>query len=202
MKAICSGMGIVNPIINRPGTVGLVATYGGLQYIVSCYHVLCRLVPAKPFTKDEPIYLTDDADKLSPVAFVDQGVAALDIAAARVADGVEAVGGMLGFGTLATPAAPCEGMLVVKFGHATGLTEGRISRIDGDDVWIEADGDGDAMISAGGDSGAVWVCRESRAPVVLHTGTDDSGMVVSARGVSLIQALKALNLAGLEMVCG
>lgn len=190
MVRLQGGMGIVNPVIERPGTLGLVATHGGTLYIVSCYHVLSK----DPFAKGEPILRADGDGGSLPVAFVDRGLPELDVAAAMVAEGVEAVEGILGLGRLALPAEPMEGMPVVKIGHATGRTEGRVSRLDGDDVWIVAEGDESTTISEGGDSGAVWVCRDSLAPVVLHTGSNDTGMAFYARGVRLMRVLGALDL--------
>src|SRR2546422_935185 len=136
MPRIRGGMGIINPKTNRPGTIGLIATQGASRYLVSCYHVLCRLDRAA-FQKGEEIYLAEDAIQAVPIARTEQGLADLDAAAALVVDNVEALAGIIGFPPLAEPVEPEEGMKVVKLGHATGKTEGQILRVEADEVWIE-----------------------------------------------------------------
>ena len=194
MPRIRGGMGIINPKTNRPGTIGLIATQGASRYLVSCYHVLCRLDRAA-FQKGEEIYLAEDAIQAVPIARTEQGLADLDAAAALVVDNVEALAGIIGFPPLAEPVEPEEGMKVVKLGHATGKTEGQILRVEADEVWIEPlTGAAGGPISGGGDSGTVWVCKDSWAPVVLHTGTNDTGLIPYARGVSLLRAPDSLGL--------
>ena len=194
MPRIQGGMGIINPKANRPGTIGLIAAKGASRYLVSCYHVLCR-PDLTAFQKGEPIYLAADVNQAVPVARAEQGLADLDAAAALVVDGVEAFAGIIGLAPLAEPAEPEEGMTVVKVGHATGKTEGQICRVEADDVWIEPlAGAAGGPISGGGDSGTVWVWKDTWAPVVLHTGTNDTGVIPYARGLSLLRALDSLGL--------
>ena len=184
----------MNPKLKHPGTLGLIATQGASRYILSCYHVLCRLDRAA-FQKGEEIYLIEDTGRVTPIATVDRGLPDVDVAAAVLPDGIEALGGIAGFPQLQAPAEAEEGMIVVKVGQATGRTEGRINRIVDDDVWIEpVDESAIEPISSGGDSGSVWVVRNTWAPVVLHTGTNDTGTVAFARGRILTRALDLLSL--------
>ena len=198
MPQIRGGMGIINPKADRPGTIGLIVARNGSRYLLSCYHVLCRLNQA-PFEKGEPIYLAEDVIRDAPIARTDLGLAERDVAAALVVGGVDALSGIVTFPLLSEPVEPEEEMEVVKMGYATGRTEGRITRVEGDDVWIEAANDAtDEPISQGGDSGAVWVQKNLWAPVVLHTGTNDTGIIPYARGIALLRVLNVLGLSPLS----
>jgi hypothetical protein len=85
-------------------------------------------------------------------------------------------------------------MRVLKSGAATGVTEGVITRLQGGRVEIEPEGlPGDYQISAGGDSGAVWVTREGNRPVVLHQRGIDSPRRV-AYALPFLEALRRLRL--------
>jgi hypothetical protein len=195
MPQVLGGIGIVNPLVRHPGTIGLIAWRDGQPHIVSCYHVLCRL-DGSPFVKDEGIYLTHDGSPQDLVAYVDGGLADLDVASARVAQDVGVVPGIVGLSGLSSPADPEEGMPVVKVGYATGKTEGTVARVDGFEVRIQgADG---TAVSAGGDSGAVWVSRASWAPVALHTGTNDQGTIPYAVGIAMPHVLDVLALSFLD----
>lgn len=189
MNPVFGGVGVINPQVNQPGTAGLVVTYRTQPCILSCYHVLCR--PARAlYVPGEVILLTEGA---LPVAHVEIGLPMLDAAVARI-DASFAVGfGILGLSALSCPVEPVEGMRVVKQGAATGRTIGQIARVDGDDVWIEARAAA-GLICAGGDSGAVWVAEDGWAPVVLHTGVNDTGLISYARGVRLTRVFAALDL--------
>ena len=189
MNPVCGGVGVINPQVSQPGTVGLVVRRGPQSYILSCYHVLCRPARAS-YIPGEPILLTASSDT---VAYVETGLPELDVAVARIADGVAVGGGILGLPALASPVEPVEGMRVVKQGSATGRTAGQIARIDGDDIWIEARDTND-LICGGGDSGAVWVVEDGWAPVVLHTGVNDTGLISYARGIRLTRVFAALDL--------
>ncbi len=85
-------------------------------------------------------------------------------------------------------------MEVVKMGAATGKTEGRIFQIDQDEIWIEPLEDDATPISAGGDSGAIWLDKNLLAPVALHTGTNSTGLIPYARGINIIRVLTELKV--------
>lgn len=199
MVQVRGGMGIVNPVVQHPGTIGILATDGSPGWwIVSCYHVLCRLNRA-PFVKGEEIRLADSTTSPDVIAHVDRALVGLDAAAGIVAGEVEVLPGIFGLPPVTAPSEPTEGMVVAKYGHATQYTEGTIWRVDGDDVWIRGGDDPNARLSAAGDSGAVWVARDTWSPVVLHTGTNDAGMIPYARGIRLLTALEQLCL---EVILG
>jgi len=194
MPQVRGGIGIINPRTERPGTAGIIARRQNSLYILSCYHVLCRL-DGEPFAVGEPIFLADDLLQESPVAQTELGIPDLDIAAARIMPGVEALTGVTEFPALGAVREPEEGMLVVKVGHATGRTEGIITRVEDDQVWIEPPDElQEGPISQGGDSGAIWIYEDDLSPVVLHSGTNDLGPVAFARGISLPRVLQRLEL--------
>ena len=84
---------------------------------------------------------------------------------------------ILGIGTASAPIAPVPGMRVVKSGRSTEITEGVINTINGNTIEIKLHPDFPATydLSDPGDSGAVWLEQESRAPVALHRAGTTSG---------------------------
>ena len=119
-----------------------------------------------------------------------------DSAAARLVPGVQGVPGeIVGIGRLGTPEAPAVGMQVIKAGAETGVTEGRIVAVEGDRarIRIPADYPSSYEFTRGGDSGAVWVTRDGRAPVLLHTAGNDTGLE-EAFGVAFPIVLARLGL--------
>ncbi|MGH7004466.1 MAG: hypothetical protein ACREIP_11010, partial [Alphaproteobacteria bacterium] len=113
-----------------------------------------------------------------------------DCATARVVDGIDIepavirdLGRLAGLG----PALD-EGIAVHKLGRTTGLTRGRVTAIELDDVvvafdegnlsfdnQIEIEGAGDLPFSDGGDSGSLIVDGETRAVGLLFAGGDQGG---------------------------
>jgi hypothetical protein len=109
-------------------------------------------------------------------------------------------------GSLSPPTDPVVGMRVLKSGVQTGITEAEIIEVDPTGR-IQLDRPAPFPGSAGGsaaygicdvgDSGAVWVERETLAPVALHTGT--LPLAGTGAGISLRVALQSL---GLQMFSG
>ncbi|EWY39508.1 hypothetical protein N825_05235 [Skermanella stibiiresistens SB22] len=98
---------------------------------------------------------------------------------------------------------------VVKLGRTTGLTRGRVTAIELDDVvvdydkgqisfdrQIEIEGTGTAAFSSGGDSGSLILDAEGDACALLFAGSDHGGSngkgVTNANDLTLV--MEALNL--------
>ena len=173
-RPLISGTSIINARVNEPGTIGYVARDNtGTHWIVSCYHVLCE-VNLGPYVGDEPIYQPAAATAQNLIATTSSGRAnrLLDCAAAQCAPGQQGVNYQLGIGPTALPVAPAVGMRVVKAGAESGVTEGEIITVNGNDVVIRVVSNYPVgyEISVPGDSGSLWVEQQSRSPVALHTG--------------------------------
>lgn len=196
-SAIRGGTAIINPNVNEFGTAGLIATSNGSdRWIISAYHVLCRKNGIFPAGVSELIYYATDLVRTQPLAMVDglRADAALDCAAAFVVGGV-AIGEILGLPKLQPAIAPLEGMRVLKSGAQTGVTEGRIVRQNAQQVEIAPVGmPARFELSEGGDSGAVWIDADTRAPVALHTSGNSWGDPERAFGVPILLVLQTLNL--------
>jgi hypothetical protein len=187
------GILVINAMNQRPGTLGLVTHRGANDhFLLSAYHVLCR-PEGSAFVDGEVIH--------QPVGF-ENAVARvlsadtrpdLDIAAARVDPSVAVAGRILGLPPVTAPARPQVGMRVIKSGAATGITEGRVARVNGSRAAIE-DPPGVSSfyeVSGFGDSGAVWVEASSGTPVALHLSVDSQGRAIA---LDIVTALTALNL--------
>ena len=199
-RPLQGGISIINLANNRPGTLGAILTRNGTdRYALSVYHVLCRagggafpdgeaVTQARPVRDGTPIgrIFAADADPL------------VDCAAALIDPAIASVGRILGLGPLAQPVAAAPGMNVLKSGPATGVTEGRIASVTGDRVEIGRMPGYPSRyeLSDFGDSGAVWVERETGSPVALHTGVTPAG---SAVGVSFVRVMQVL---GMSVVVG
>ena len=98
---------------------------------------------------------------------------------------------------------------VFKLGRTTGLTRGRVSAIEVDDVVVdyemgsltfdrqtEIEGDGDQPFSQGGDSGALVLDAGGFAVGLLFAGTDQGGS--NGRGLSYVSDLGPI-LAALDL---
>lgn len=172
------GIAIQNPVVGRFGTLGCIATSDGTdRWIVSCYHVLCRLSGIMPKNVLEPVFAFDDATLQTPLAMASTQKAnrAMDWAAALVTN-APVVGQILGIGRLIAPAQPVLGMRVIKAGAETGVTEGRIVRVLPSEVEIDFFGMPPRyQLSEGGDSGAVWIDADTHAPVALNYKGSDWG---------------------------
>lgn len=139
----------------------------------------------------------------------------VDAALARLAPGFaadatqlrEAAGPLRGLG----PAALRRGMEVAKLGRTTGLTLGRVTAFEMDNVavdfdaplgavrfdnQIEIEGSGPAGFSEGGDSGAlVWSLAEREAVGLLFSGSEQGG--ANDQGLTYANPIHAV-LAALE----
>jgi len=84
---------------------------------------------------------------------------------------------------------------LIKAGAATGVTEGRITRVEVAQVTIKplADFPLEYELSDTGDSGAAWVESETRAPVALHYSAQSGGESV-AYAIPMPAVLRELNL--------
>ena len=164
------GLQIMNREIGEPGTLGMLVTVGGVTYLISAKHVLAKGRPGIGDAVRQPAGSND-------IAIVERVSERLDCAAARVIAGVPFAPEILHIGALAPTRDPAEGMRVIKAGASTGVTEGKITRIDGNEVTIKplADFPLEYELSDTGDSGSVWVESESRAPVALHYSAQSGG---------------------------
>ncbi len=191
------GIRILNPANGHPGTLGLICTANGTdRWILSCYHVLCRLEGA-PFTPGEPIYQPTE-DPANLVARLVAGMAdpVRDFAAALIEPGRPAAADIIGMPFLGTPEDPVAGMEVLKSGMMSGVTTGVITSVSGDVVRVEpAEGfPEEYSLSQPGDSGAIWVSRRTCAPVAMNFAGEDTGAAF-ARGIAIRTVLASLNLA-------
>jgi endonuclease G len=195
-RPLLGGVEIFNERVDEVGTLGFVARSSRsdpARWIVSCYHVLVGPPTRSPGPGEAVLQPSDG----TVIAAVDEGRADadLDCAAAKVAGGVDAVGSILGIGSPADPADPAVGMRLIKSGASTGVTEGVIVGIAGDDVTIAtACGfDPNYDLSQPGDSGSLWVERATLRAVALHVrGLSGGAKRCSAKGI--VPVLEALNL--------
>jgi hypothetical protein len=171
-RPLRGGVEIFNPRVDEAGTLSFIAQDAGggpERWLVSCYHVLVGGPGTQPI-EGEPVFQPSDGTE--PAALTDAARAHvfLDCAAAKLAPGVAGIGEILGIGRLAFPANPEPGMRVIKSGAATGVTEGLIESVEGDDVVIAhaPDFDPNYELSLPGDSGSLWLRREDHAPVAMH----------------------------------
>jgi hypothetical protein len=182
------GVQIVNRVLGEPGTLGMIVAPGGVPYLIGAKHVLAGNRPGIGDAICQPAGAKD-------IAIVERVGERLDCAAARLADGQPFALEILHIGLLTDPREPLEGMRVLKAGAATGVTEGKVTRVDGDEVTIKplADFPLEYQLSDTGDSGAVWVERESRAPVALHYSAQSGGAGV-AYAIPMPAVLRELRL--------
>lgn len=195
-RPLRGGIAIMNGNNGPSGTLGCIATADGAdRWLLSAHHVLRggRL----EVEDGDPVFQPALGGAALPVARTsrDRADRGLDVAAARVIDGVATVAEVLGIGVLGGVVEPHEGMRVVKSGIATGVTEGVVVRVDGSEVRIElAPGyPSKYELSATSDSGAVWVEEGTASPVALHVAGNDTGIEV-AIGVRMSEILRALRL--------
>jgi hypothetical protein len=182
------GLQIMNREVREPGTLGMIAASGGAPYLISAKHVLAGKRPGIGDRICQPAGTRD-------IAIVERVSQTLDCAAARLSAEQPFVLEILHLGKLAAPREPVEGMRVIKAGAATGVTEGKVTRVDGMEVVIKplADFPLEYQLSDTGDSGAVWVEMEARAPVALHYSAQSGGESV-AYAIPLPAVLRELNL--------
>jgi hypothetical protein len=160
--------------------------------MLSCYHVLCR-PNADPFTDGEPVWQSVAQRGGSPIGnvFIANADATLDCAAARITQGLSSVGRILGLGPLGPPAAPKVGMSVIKSGYLTGVTEGRVLQVQGDRVEIQRPPGYPTLYEPSdfGDSGALWIDRDTGSPVAMHTGASPAANAIGRDVRAVLNAL-------------
>lgn len=196
-RPLRGGVEIYNEQVVEVGTLGFIAQLpqGGLErWIVSCHHILVG--PSNRTAVDgEEILQPSDGNAVAAVdaTRVD---ANLDCAAAKVLNGITTTGEILGIDTLGDPTDPVVGMRLLKSGATTGITEGVVEAVVGDDVTIVIPSgfDPNYDLSQPGDSGSLWLARDSLQPVAMHVrGFTGSTKKCSAK--CILSVLAALNLA-------
>lgn len=197
-RPLRSGIAIINPVVDQYGTLGFFGRSGdGATWMVSCYHVLCR-VDFSGYVPGEQVYQPDDHVDPRPVAVLtpDRSDVTIDCAAARILDGVVAVNEILGLGPIdPNPVLARVGMRALKYGSATELTEGIVTAVRGAEVEIQPPPgySREYSLSAVGDSGALWIEQRTLRPVALHKKGSTSG-VETAVASSLDAVLRSLDL--------
>jgi hypothetical protein len=131
------------------------------------------------------------ATLLAQVKLRKAGVNEIDAAVAALKEGIEAdLSKITGLGKLKGVGGALldEGTAVAKLGRTTGLTRGRVTAFELDNVWVEYDlgdlrfddqleieGAGDKPFSDGGDSGSLIVDKDLLGVALLFAGTDQGG---------------------------
>ncbi|WP_165073451.1 Nal1-like putative serine protease [Paludisphaera rhizosphaerae] len=135
-----------------------------------------------------------------------EGTNLVDAAVATIAEKIEYDARTLtGLGKLAGlgDAALMDGDAVAKIGRTTGLTRGRVTAFEVDDVvirydlglltfndQIEIEGEGDEPFSRGGDSGSLIVGADRRAVALLFAGGDLGGS--NGKGLTYANPLRTV----------
>lgn len=192
-RPLVAGAGILNPVSGFPGTLGFLAVHAASlqQYLVSARHVLIGAASVD----GEPVFQSRPADGAVAAVELARSDVGLDCAAAALAPGVGADDGVLGIGRVGPPLVPVVGMRVLKSGMSTGVTEGVVGSVQNQTVRIDLPPGFPAtyQLSGPGDSGALWVERDTRRAVALHHGV--LGLTgQSAAAVDVAAVLLALNL--------
>ncbi|MGD2108164.1 MAG: hypothetical protein PVI86_02105 [Phycisphaerae bacterium] len=203
-RPLRAGTRIINGVCMNPGTLGFIGVdSAGAFWLVSCRHVLVRPKgwSDTPFAAGEPIYQPSKrvADSLVGRTVTGRANTQLDCAAAPLLDGTQPSAEALGLGEIANkPVAAKKNMFVVKSGMKTGVTEGRITKITGSTVQIlpPKDFPDDYQLCDPGDSGALWLEKDTLAPVALHRAGNVRGPEF-ARASAIKDVLKVLNLKSL-----
>ena len=131
--------------------------------------------------------------------FLDAAFATLNAGIEADATGLTGLGQLQGLGDVFLD----EGTRVAKLGRTTGLTRGRVSAFELDNVTvnfdlgtlrfdnqIEIEGDGEAPFSAGGDSGSLIVGQDQRGVGLLFAGSDQGG--ANGQGLTYANPLRAV----------
>lgn len=175
----------------RAGTIGLFALdAAGARYLVTCRHVLEG--PGGLVDGDDVLQGAGTSDVVARASAA-HASAGLDVAAARLIVQAACEPAAAGIGPWSAPAAPVVGQRVVKAGYATGVTEGVVDDVSGSDVRIVPPPGFPATyrLTATGDSGALWLDRDTRAAVALHRRGDAGS---ASLAVDVRAALAALSL--------
>lgn len=178
-RPLRGGVIVRNPFCAAPGTLGFIATSDDNdRWIVSCYHVLVREDFGDEFDDGEPIH-QPEGQRVATLSAnrVDKR---LDCAAALIDPAIDGLAKILGLETIAQPIAAEEGMMLLKSGISTGVTEGRVRKVQSDGTIEIERTHRDAELSEKGDSGALWVERETGAAVGLLTGVDTHGFACAS----------------------
>ena len=195
-RPLRGGIAILNPVVNQIGTLGFIGTSDGQdRWLVSCYHVLGRS-DMSAFGDGEPIYQPID-NPYNLVAKVDikRADTALDCAAAKLEVGVQSTNEILELPPLTGICEPVVGMRVIKSGCVTGVTEGIISQVNGDNVEIQIVPDFPQRyeLSQEGDSGSLWISSQGGQAVALHRAGNAYGKQICF-AIRLSTILMRLNL--------
>lgn len=190
------GVAITSAGVGQYGTLGFFGkSADGAAWLVSCYHVLCR-VDFSAYAPGEAVFQPEPGAEPQPVArTADRADKALDCAAARLEAGVVGRNEVLSLGAFApTAAAAAVGMRVFKFGAITELTEGVIVSATAAEIVIDAEPSFPAAyeLSKVGDSGSLWFEQGTFRPVGLHREGERGGRRVKASPVGAV--LTALGL--------
>lgn len=199
-RPLRAGIAIWNPLSDSGlGTLGLFGrAHDNTRWLISCYHVLGR-AGARPFPDGEPIYQCHQhQDFVVATNTPARADPTLDCAAAMVLPTLHIVDMTLSIGLVGSPTAPLVGMNVIKSGRETAVTEGIITDIEHDEVTISPPAGYPPQydLTARGDSGSVWIERDTRRPVALHKEGNDTGPE-RAYGSNILAVLHALQLSPL-----
>ncbi len=174
--SVMGGMAVANPRLNELGTLGFIATSDGTdRWLVSCYHILCDRLQSPSFhlTMEPIVCHVDRRRPALTVAMLDSARAnkELDAAAALIVNRESAVGRIIGLGAInPKPIDTYDGMRVIKFGIASGVTEG-IVRPNTATTSIEIHSyqqSTENAVCKQGDSGALWLDAATMRPIALH----------------------------------
>lgn len=198
-RPLYPGIRIINPKANTPGTIGFFGEdHGGQRWLVSCGHVLIRPPGAggEPFQSGEPIFQPDLAGGQVATMVGGKANATLDVAAALLDGTVQSGDAIPGVGSPARPIPPRVGMPVVKRGAATGVTEGVVTKVFKSTVQIAPPSSfpQDYGLTSAGDSGALWLERDSLAAIALHRSGNQPGRKEFSIAVLVDVVLRTLDL--------
>jgi hypothetical protein len=179
------------------GTLGAFVDVGGARHVLSCFHVLAGSPSAKAGAVVVQPGVADGGrepqDRVATLAaFVPLDPATVGHADAAIALIDEGIGIDLDYpvGRITTTAELVGDELVAKIGRTSGVTQGRISAIELDDVvvgygeelgdlrfddQIEIEGVAGEPFSRGGDSGALVYREDGVAVGLLFAGSETGG---------------------------
>ncbi len=195
-RPLIGGIGIFNPAIRRIGTLGMIVhdPVSDKRWMISASHVL---VPG-PSDGDAASYeIFQPIDGMPPVAMQHPEMVDLnlDCAAALIEPTIQSEESIVEIPFLNSLAVAVEGVRVIKSGYATGVTEGIIRRVNGDQVEIESPPTYpvEYELSEQGDSGAIWLERSTCSPVAMHVRGNTTG-VERAYAIRIQAVFNALDL--------
>lgn len=194
-RPIRPGTFVHNPLTTGGGTIGLIATSDGAdRWIVGCYHVLVR-ANLSPGQNGEPIYQPTQTSGAIAETTIARSDTSIDAAAAKCLAGIIAVNDVLALGPVNGVTDATVDMRVRKSGAETGVTDGVIESITGNEIIIRVPPEYPAgySITERGDSGSLWVEAATNAAVALNLGLTGVGST-SARTVSIKHVLTKLGL--------